>query len=224
LVPRSPTPTSTPPSPRKIQMRQKSPTPAPNVKKEALLGKVLNTGRFNPNVVRIVAIREDGKFTKDVQGIQTESVVITVKHAGWTDVRKDTYSGIRADGKVELKVDQVNNKVDIMTLMPPKQVPALPKWPMRAAVAGEEVQLLTRNEKGEVIGQPGRIINHEEHDCATPNEGGFSGAPIVANSDGKLVGMHIGAMDGKSTNAYLPVGIIDSIVNDSKNKGSPSGK
>jgi len=199
--------------------------PADSVKPEALLGKALNTGRFNPNVCRIKATA--GTKEKICAGFQSEGVLISVQHAGFGPDMKlgdPQFEAIRGDGKMELKVGVYRNDADIASFMPPKQVAMLPKLNMRSAKPGEAVVLLTRDDKGMVISQNGEVIDHEQHTCPTPDEGGFSGAPIFAVSDGFLVGMHRGAFDARKTNAYLGVSLIESVIADSKNLVSRSSK
>lgn len=174
------------------------------VVQEALLGKPLNHGRFFPSVTEIRTF--DGEKVKGVQGVQTRNLFVTVKHCGHGE--NETFQ--RAEGanqllRAELKPSAVHPELDLCILQAPKTCAQQQELPMRAAVAGERVYLLHRTPEGQVIHQAGDIIDAEQHTCPTPNEGGLSGAPIFAESDHKMVGMHIGAFAGaRKTNAYIP--------------------
>jgi len=172
--------------------------------KEALLGKPLNHGRFFPAVTEIRTF--DGEKVKTVQGLHSKNFFVTVKHCGHGE--NETFQRAEAANQMlraEAKPVAVHPDLDLCVLHPPKTCAMAPDVPMRTAVPGERVYLLHRTPEGHVIHQGGDIIDGEQHTCPTPNEGGLSGAPIFAESDHKMVGMHFGAFNGtRKTNAYVP--------------------
>jgi hypothetical protein len=186
---------------------------------EALLGKPLNMGRFFSHVTNVKTLC--GEKEKNLMGLQSEYVVYTAKHARFEGepIEHNKVTGKNTQHEVELKNVAESDTADIAIYRPPPTSAAMPKVPARAATPGENCYLLVRMDDGVVVHQSGVVVNADEHTCPTPDKGGWSGAPLIAEKDGMWIGIHTGAWNApKKTNAY--VGSLECIALFEKSKGS----
>jgi hypothetical protein len=187
------TPPVVPPKPEKKQK-----------KTEALLGKVVNTGKFHPYVAKVTST--EGSLTKYTNGIQVGSTLWMTAHGicGISEMKTSVTSAIIGDCFTDPQEDAAVGKL-------PNTVPMSKSPHTRMPEAGEEVFMLSRlSDNVGVVPNYGRIISVPDRTHSIPSEDGFSGSPIFAVSDGALIGLHHATelVKNPKENYYIPCSVF----------------